>query len=76
MSPRIFISFHQNFTFRSKAAKVISVYYLYAFYKLENRRLNEIFGSVLPEKCYTSLIKMQFATGCENGSDMPSVTSE
>ena len=28
-APRIFISFHQNFMFRSKAAKVISVYYLY-----------------------------------------------
>ena len=49
MSPRVSISFHLK-TFRSKATKVISVYYSDVFCKLENERLNGIFRSVLPEK--------------------------
>ena len=74
-SHRIFISFHQK-TFCSKAAKVILVYYRYAFFKLENERLNEISGSVLPENRLVLQIAMQFAAGSENGSDMSLVTSE
>jgi len=49
MSPRISISFHLK-TFRSKATKVILVYYSDVFCKLENEHLNGIFRSVLPEK--------------------------
>jgi len=55
---------------------VISVYYWYAFYKLENERLNEIFGSVLPQNRFVLQIITQFVAGGENGGDMSSVTSE
>ena len=49
MSPCVSISFHLKM-FRSKATKIISVYYSDVFCKLENERLNGIFRSVLPEK--------------------------
>ena len=52
MSPRISISFHLK-TFRSKATKIMSVYYSDVFGKIENECLNGIFRSVLPEKCFS-----------------------
>ena len=51
MSPRVSISFHLKM-FRSKVTEVISVYCSDVFCKLENERLNGIFSSVLPEKCF------------------------